>query len=314
MSTHTRVKQRFQAALKQQSGGLLGLSNVFHEIDNNKSGKATWEQFCTALQKCGLAPSPQDLRALFLELDTDGKNEISYEEFIKTMRGDLSTPRRNLITRIFECIDNDNDGIISMTDIGRCFNPRNHPDVKAGRVTVSNFINTFFDSFCCVSKSGYVSLPQFIEYYANASAFEDDAKFFETMKSLWNVPQDINSSKPNSRENTLSKYNYGKGEISSLFADSDPGVEQNMEKLRQQLIARGARGIVGLQRKFRIVDDDGSKSLNMVEFKKAIRECALNMTDLQLSQLFGYFDKDRSGTISFDEFIQGVRVRHLYFQ
>lgn len=30
-----------------------------------------------------------------------------------------------------------------------------------------------------------------------------------------------------------------------------------LDKLRAQLVARGARGISGLQRKFKIMDDDG---------------------------------------------------------
>ena len=82
MSVNERVKQRLQAALKQQSGGLLGLSNLFKEYDTDGSGSLNWEEFCTALSKCGLTPSPQDIRALFLELDKDGNNEISYNEFI----------------------------------------------------------------------------------------------------------------------------------------------------------------------------------------------------------------------------------------
>ncbi|KAJ1432493.1 hypothetical protein B484DRAFT_327304, partial [Ochromonadaceae sp. CCMP2298] len=80
-----------------------------------------------------------------------------------------------------------------------------------------------------------------------------------------------------------------------------------MAQLKSQLAARGARGIVGLQRKFRIMDDDGSKTLSLVEFKKGLRECALSLSELQMTQLFSHFDRDRSGCVSFDEFIAGVR-------
>lgn len=40
----------------------------------------------SVLQKCGIAPSPQDTRALFLEFDADGNNEISYDEFVSALR------------------------------------------------------------------------------------------------------------------------------------------------------------------------------------------------------------------------------------
>ncbi len=308
MSVNVRVKQRLQASLKQQSGGLLGLSNLFKEYDLDGSGALNWEEFCTALQKCGLTPSPQDIRSLFLELDKDGNNEISYDEFLQTMRGDLSKPRRALITRIFESIDSDNDGVISMTDIGKCFNPKNHPDVRSGRKTVAVLIQEFFDSFGTVSNTGYISLDQFIEYYANIAAFDDDAKFNETMKSIWTIKSGSTTSVAGNKSSSLGSFNAHQSNIGTLLTESDPGINKNLDQLREQLIARGARGIVGLQRKFRIMDDDGSKSINMVEFKKAMKECALNLTEQQLNSLFTTFDKDRNGSIDFDEFLTGIRV------
>lgn len=304
MSVIERVKQRLQAALKQQSGGLLGLANLFKEYDTDGSGALNWEEFCTALKKCGLTPSPQDVRALFLDLDKDGNNEISYKEFIQTMRGELSKPRRALITRVFESIDSDNDGIISHTDIGKCFNPKNHPDVRSGRKTVNVLLKEFHSTFDTISETGNITLEQFMEYYANIAAFDDDIKFNETMKAIWTIRSNANNS-----SSLKSFTNAHQSNIGNLLTEADPGITKNLEQLREQLISRGARGIVGLQRKFRIMDDDNSKSVNFVEFKKAMKECSLHLTEQQLNSLFAFFDKDRSGCISFDEFITGVRVR-----
>jgi hypothetical protein len=85
--------------------------------------------------------------------------------------------------------------------------------------------------------------------------------------------------------------------------------ESPLGKLRAQLIARGASGIFGLSRKFKIMDDDGSNSLSMAEFKKAIRECGLVLTDSELTQLFHVFDRDGGGSIGFDEFLAVLKVR-----
>ena len=60
--------------------------------------------------------------------------------------------------------------------------------------------------------------------------------------------------------------------------------------LRDQLAARGAKGIVGLQRQFRIIDDNGSKSLDMSEFKKALTDTRIQLkksTDAEV--LFRFF-------------------------
>ena len=307
MSGNDKLKQKLQASLKLQSHGLLGLANLFKEYDIDGSGALSWEEFCGALKKCGLAPSNQEIRSLFLELDRDGNNEISYPEFIQSMRGPLSRERRTVIQRCFERIDSDGDGIINMTDIGKCISPKNHPEVKAGKVTVNNFLQDFLETFATVSQNGSVNFEQFTEYYANIAAYESDNDFIESMSALWGLSA--------STATTLKAFASGGGGVKTAVggnvvdtADAGVGVQANLDKLREQLISRGARGIVGLQRKFRIMDDDGSKSLSLVEFKKAIKECALSLSDLQMAQLFEYFDKDRSGSIDFDEFLIGVRV------
>lgn len=305
MSINEKVRQRFQAALKQQSGGLLGLANLFKEYDTDGSGSLSWEEFCSAIQKCGLAPSPQDIRTIFLDLDRDGSNEISYPEFILAMRGELSNQRKVLIKRVFETIDTDGDGVISMTDIGKCFNPKNHPDVKVGRITVAQLLREFLDSFSTVSEDGYVTLPQFTEYYANSAAFDDDIKFSEMMKGLWN----LNSASTIATPSSLKTFaNNGSTAMGGIIGDNDAGANKALDQLREQLKSRGARGFVGLQRKFKIMDDDGNKALNLVEFKKGIKESGLNFTDLQLSQLFQHFDRDRNGSVDFEEFLVAVRV------
>jgi hypothetical protein len=78
--------------------------------------------------------------------------------------------------------------------------------------------------------------------------------------------------------------------------------------LREQLKARGARGIVGLSRKFKTMDKNGDGSLNLAEFTKGMNECDLSLSDIDVHSLFSLFDKNGSGEIDFDEFLAGVKV------
>lgn len=63
-----------------------------------------------------------------------------------------------------------------------------------------------------------------------------------------------------------------------------------------------------MARKFKIMDDDGSKSLCLQEFRKAMRESQVELTEDELQQLFRFFDRDGNGTINYDEFVFGLRV------
>lgn len=55
-------------------------------------------------------------------------------------------------------------------------------------------------------------------------------------------------------------------------------MEQLAEQLKTKLASRGARGIIGLQRQFKIMDDDNSKSLNKYEFNKAMTDYMLGFS------------------------------------
>lgn len=62
-----------------------------------------------------------------------------------------------------------------------------------------------------------------------------------------------------------------------------------MARLKSKFKARGANGIVGLGRLFRIMDDDRSGCLCFAEFKKAMKECNMEMNDTELMVLFKRF-------------------------
>jgi hypothetical protein len=47
---------------------------------------------------------------------------------------------------------------------------------------------------------------------------------------------------------------------------------------RDKLASRGARGIIGLRRVFKIVDDDDSKSLDTYEFLKAVKDYRIKIS------------------------------------
>ena len=70
-----------------------------------------------------------------------------------------------------------------------------------------------------------------------------------------------------------------KGSSSSSSSKETSRLKAILEDLKIQLRQRGAKGFVGLQRKFRIMDDNGDQALSYLEFKKGMKECALNLTD-----------------------------------
>ncbi|KAH8359787.1 hypothetical protein KR093_008870, partial [Drosophila rubida] len=86
------------------------------------------------------------------------------------------------------------------------------------------------------------------------------------------------------------------------------GLEKDsIYKLRLQCFSRGATGILGLARAFRVMDDDGSKTLNLEEFKKGIIDMGLDVNESDIEDMFKRFDADNNGTINMTEFLVKLR-------
>ena len=55
------------------------------------------------------------------------------------------------------------------------------------------------------------------------------------------------------------------------------------------------------------MDDNNSRSLDLYEFTKAVKDYMLGFTDNEIKQLYAYFDYDRSGSVDYDEFLRTLR-------
>ena len=79
--------------------------------------------------------------------------------------------------------------------------------------------------------------------------------------------------------------------------------EITVGRFKDKVMKRGAKGVIGLKRQFKIMDSDGSGALDYSEFKKALDDYKVGASEEEAQQLFGIFDKNRDGTINFEEFL-----------
>ena len=85
--------------------------------------------------------------------------------------------------------------------------------------------------------------------------------------------------------------------VTSMREKKPPDVKSLLLRLKRELRKRGGEGLIAINRKFKIMDDDGSGTLNLAEFKKAMGEMNLPDTGLELKALFEHFDADGSGAL-----------------
>ena len=83
--------------------------------------------------------------------------------------------------------------------------------------------------------------------------------------------------------------------------------DELVDRVRTKLASRGARGIIGLGKQFRIMDDNHSMSLDKYEFTKAMQDYMLGFSEGEIACLFRTFDLDGSGLVEYDEFLRVIR-------
>lgn len=76
--------------------------------------------------------------------------------------------------------------------------------------------------------------------------------------------------------------------------------------MRDRLKARGARGIIGISKSFKIMDDDNSGQLDSNEFAKALSSYRISTDEKEIEAIFNTFDPDRNGQINYEEFLRGL--------
>lgn len=171
------------------------------------------------------------------------------------------------------------------------------------------------------SKSdGIVTKDEFEEYYNNVSASIDRDDYFTLMmtnawnldgsrvtKAGWGNKEEGGKSAAQAGASRGGQRNAAPAKAAEAGVPANLSEKQLLEHFRTKLAARGARGIAGLGRQFKIADDDNSRALNMEEFKKAVHDFRIGLSGPDSEKLFRVFDRSNDGQIDYEEFLRGVR-------
>lgn len=97
--------------------------------------------------------------------------------------------------------------------------------------------------------------------------------------------------------------------LSLRFGEGGGGREGGIiHAVKAKLLQRaGSDGLRAVSRVMTMMDDDGSKTLTKDELKFGLADWGLQLNIAEVDAIFGFFDRDNSGSISFDEFLKGMR-------
>jgi len=158
-------------------------------MDDNGNKKLSINEFSSGLADFGLNfDSEKQLRLCFSAFDTDGNGEISFDEFLVALRGDMNKRRLKLVNLAYDVLDVTGDGVVRYNDIEQAYNTDCCAEVLAGIKTKEEVLKEFFDQWDTADKDGVVTRDEFVDYYRNCSASIDDDDYFELMiRNAWHI-------------------------------------------------------------------------------------------------------------------------------
>jgi Ca2+-binding EF-hand superfamily protein len=304
--------------------GIIGLARQFKIMDDNHSLSLDKYEFSKGMGDFGLGFSEGEIQTVFKYFDANNNGLLEYDEFLRAIRGPMNPARRAIVAKAFAIMDKDGNGYLDYNDIKGVYSAGKHPDVISGKKTEQQVLQEFLETFEAAhnmrnneAPDHVVTKDEFDEYYNNVSASIDRDDYFAVMmNSAWNLDGSRVKKGGWSNSGAATAGSRGAGRQQAAPAQKHNEVKpENMnysdkqlcEVMRKKLAARGARGIQGLGRQFRIADDDNSKNLNIEEFQKAIHDFRVGLNEKDTNRLFVIFDRSRDGNIDYEEFLRGVR-------
>ncbi len=308
-------------------------------MDDNRSKTLEMDEFKKAARDYRFDLNEREVEFAFKAFDRQNTGSIDYEEFLRSIRGEMNDFRKRLCAQAFKLIDKDGSGELNIDDIRGTYNAKFHPEVKAGKKTEDEvfleFIETFESQYNMMSgnkNDRIITMDEWMEYYENVSMSIDDDAYFELMmNNCWRM--NSNTTSNNNRRGWSNKEESGssnqknvqeayqqrarpatakqqdQSQAQGLVASSNMNMPSNsaVDKFRVKLLSRGPKGIIGIQRQFKIFDDDNSKTIDYEEFVKAVKDFKVDLSQNEIKVVFGSFDRDGTGSIDYDEFLRCIR-------
>ena len=307
---------------------VCSIARYFRIVDENNTQTIDFKEFKKCCEQFKLNLTEDEVKTAFISFDRDNTGEIDYDEFLRTIRGDMNDFRKNLVYQVFNKLDLNGNGEISFDELQAKYSAKSHPEVLSGRKkeeeVLKEFMDTFQDTYnylCGTETDNIITLEEFMEYYENISMTIDSDEYFETMlNNAWNLNgQNVYKkawvNKDEEKEGDNNKILAEK--YQEKFGECRPGQTQEeakeekvniaFKKLRKEMLSRGCGGLISLNRQFKLLDENNSKTLDFDEFCNALNEFKINLTNEEITSLFNCFDKNGNGVIEYNEFINQLR-------
>lgn len=145
-----RMKDTFnKLKLSLKEMGTKVMINLFKELaisDNSGTNLINLDSFTQAFHKSHIKFLDYEINFLFDYFDKDKSRLINYVEFCSSIKHQLNSNRRKLLVNIFDSLDVEKSGVLSLEALFHSFKGSQHPEVLKGIRHQEVIEKDFFDA------------------------------------------------------------------------------------------------------------------------------------------------------------------------
>ena len=116
---------------------------MFRAMDRNRNGSLDPVEFKYAMRDYGIKLSEIEVSQIVKHFDTNNDGKLSFDEFLRAIRGDLNPRRQNMVHQAYKVLDKDGSGQVTIKDIEIAYDVSYHPDYQSGRKTAREVLADF---------------------------------------------------------------------------------------------------------------------------------------------------------------------------
>jgi len=225
---------RMREVLSYRAGGfphLQAMARQFRIVDRDHSGELNKEEFFWALDTLfsyyGVQFMPAEKNSLFQFFDREGSQSVTYDEFVRAVRGDMNEFRMDWVKAAFDILDTDKDGVVGVDELMSRYSVDKNPQVRSGKVTADAAFKVFMDHYD-INQDGKITFDEFLESYQWISASIDSDDYFELMmRNAWHISGGEGWAANTSNVRVLVEHTDGQCEVVEIKNDLGLDVHDN---------------------------------------------------------------------------------------
>ena len=297
------VKKFKEEIISQGINTIFDIQKLLSKIDVDNSGRIDNEEFTRICSENNINLIPDEIKTFFTCFDPSRTGKVFYQDILNIIYGELNQLRENMVSELFNSLPKNNLSNVDLKTVLRSFDKN-----KLNPEVIEDYKDNFISHHDFFGKGRTdVTYDEFINFFEIMSLYyKEDSDFESFIKNSFN-PQ-IEESPEIMEENKEEK----KDESANI--KKEPNVLESLDKLRNNIIKQGAKGVTNILKNFKNADLSGSNGVDLDEFITVIQnvqnknpeDYTNNLTVKEIHNLFNTYDIEEKGIMEYKKFLSDL--------